>query len=174
MTNDILWRQFASAIGMLERAIHACPDELWSDPSRPPEWKDDDVVGFWYVVYHTLFWLDCYLTGSREGFAPPEPFNLDEFDPAGTLPERAYSKAELLDYLDHGREKCRVTIAALTAEKAARLCEFPWVRLSFGELLLDNMRHVQHHTAQLNLILRQNVQAAPGWIATTNRPLTPE
>jgi len=37
--------------------------------------------------------------------------------------------------------------------------------LSFAELLLYNMRHVQHHAAQLNLILRQKVDSAPGWVA---------
>ena len=32
---------------------------------------------FWYVVYHALFWLDLYLSGAVEGFAPPAPFTLD-------------------------------------------------------------------------------------------------
>jgi len=27
------------------------------------------------------------------------------------------------------------------------------------------MRHVQHHAAQLNLILRQQIDSAPGWVA---------
>jgi len=35
------------------------------------------------------------------------------------------------------------------------------------ELLLYNMRHVQHHAAQLNLMLRQAVDSAPGWVAKT-------
>ena len=26
---------------------------------------------FWFIAYHTLFWLDLFLTGSSEGFAPP-------------------------------------------------------------------------------------------------------
>jgi len=32
------------------------------------------------------------------------------------------------------------------------------------EILLYNMRHVQHHTAQLNLLLRQEINEAPEWI----------
>ena len=40
------------------------------------------------------------------------------------------------------------------------------------ELLLYNMRHVQHHTAQLNLILRQVTNsAAPGWVGKAQLPL---
>lgn len=145
---------------MLENALLACPDELWSDRSRRPE--------FWYVVYHTLFFLDLYLSGSIEGFAPPAPYTLDEMDPAGLLPERVYTKDEMQTYLEHGREKCRAAIEALTDEKVRARCVFSWGKeMSFGELLLDNMRHVQHHAAQLNLILRQVTDSAPGWVATT-------
>ena len=83
--NTILWGQFGAAIDMLENAIMACPDGLWSDPSTP------GVAGFWYVAYHTLFFLDLQLSGTVEGFAqgfaPPAPFDLRELDPAGLLPE---------------------------------------------------------------------------------------
>lgn len=72
---------------MLENAVVACPDELWSDRSRQPE--------FWYVAYHTLFWLDFYFSEPLEEFAPPAPFTLEELDPAGVIPERPYTKAEI-------------------------------------------------------------------------------
>lgn len=152
-----LWQQLGAAIDMLENAMAACPDELWSDRSQRPE--------LWYVVYHTLFFLDLYLSGSVEGFAPPEPFTLDELDPAGVLPERPYTKEELHAYLVHGREKCRATIEDLTDEKARRICKFDWIELSGAEILLYNLRHVQHHAAQLNLILRQTIDSAPRWVA---------
>jgi hypothetical protein len=151
---------------MLENALVACPDELWSDRSQRPE--------FWYVAFHTLFFLDYYLSDSFEGFAPPAPFTLDELDPRGLLPERPYTKAELQTYLEHGRKKCQETIAALTDEQARRRCVFPWGEVSGAELLLDNMRHVQHHAAQLNLILRQKTDSAPRWVATAKRKLSGE
>jgi hypothetical protein len=39
--------------------------------------------------------------------------------------------------------------------------------MSVFELLLYNLRHVQHHAAQLNLILRQQVDAAASWVGRT-------
>src|SRR4051794_21539487 len=102
---SILWQQFGAAIDMLENALRACPEEIWGDRAGRPQ--------YWYVVYHTLFFLDLYLSGSVEGFAPPAPFTLDEMDPAGVLPERVYRKDELQSYLEHGREKCRGVIDAL-------------------------------------------------------------
>ena len=89
-----LWQQFGAAIDMLDNAVTACPDELW----RVRLWDDAELpesAAFWYIVYHTLFWLDLYLSGAVEGFAPPAPFTLDELDPAGLLPDRPYTRDEL-------------------------------------------------------------------------------
>ena len=160
----IIWQQFGAAIDMLDNALRACPDQLWRDrlwnnPSERPEYSQ-----FWYIAYHALFWLDFYLSGSVEGFAPPAPFTLDELDPAGLLPERPYAKDELQAYLDHGRKKCQATLEALTDEKARQRCGFAWGEVSFAELLLYNMRHVQEHAAQLSLFLGQKVGSAPGWV----------
>jgi hypothetical protein len=155
----ILWQQFGAAIDMLDNALLACPDELWGDRSEKPE--------FWYVVFHTLFFLDLYLSGSSEGFAPPAPFTMDELDPAGVLPERVYPKDELHPYLKHCRQKCRATIEALTDERAvqvARFWDWNW-EISFLELLLYNMRHVQEHSAQLSLILGQKIGWEAPWVS---------
>ena len=173
MWNTILWGQFGAAIDMLENAITACPDELWSDPSRRPEWRDNDVVGFWYVAYHTLFFLDLQFWDSTEEFTPPAPFDRRELDPEGLLPERPYTKEELRSYLQHCREKARAAIAALTEERVRRPCRWGSFDLSYGELLLSGMRHVQHHAAQLNLLLRQNTGSAPRWVKRTECELIP-
>jgi hypothetical protein len=159
----ITWRQFGAAIDMLENTLVACPDQLWGDRSRRPE--------FWYVTFHTLFFLDFYLSDSAAGFAPPAPFTLDELDPAGLLPERVYSKDELRRYLEHGRRKCRQTIAGLSDERARQRCGFDRRAMTVAELLLYNLRHVQHHAAQLSLILRQTVDAAPGWVERSHSGL---
>ncbi len=159
-----LWQQFGAAIDMLGNAVAACPDDLW----RVRLWDDAErpaAAEFWYIVYHTLFWLDLYLSGAVEGFAPPAPFTLDELDPAGVLPDWVIERDELQTYLEHCRRKCRATIEALTDKQATRRCKLPWGEVSFAGLLLDNMRHVQEHTAQLNLILGQKIGWSPRWVA---------
>jgi DinB superfamily len=155
----IVWGQFGAAIDMLENAIRACPDQLWSDRDRQPE--------FWYIAYHTLFYLDLYLGDATDGFVPPAPFTLSEIDPAGLLPDRVYEKHELLAYLEHGRAKARTRIAAISGEAAHERCHYRWVELTRLESLFYNMRHVQHHAAQLNLLLRQSTNSAPGWVTRT-------
>ena len=162
---SVLWSQFGATIDMFDNALLACPDELWharlsNDRSMPPEFSE-----FWYVAYHTLFWLDLYLSGAVEGFTPPAPFTLGELDPAGVLPPRPYSKDELRAYLHYNRAKCQTTIENLTDDTAHRLHKFPWGEVNFVELLLYNLRHVQEHGAQLSLVLGQQMGWASRWVA---------
>ena len=117
---------------------------------------------FWYLGYHTLFWLDLYLTGAEEGFDPPPPFDLIEMEEGETLP-RVYTRAELLSFLELCRQRCRETINAMSSEQAHRLCRFSWAELPFAELQLYNLRHVQEHGAQLRLVLGQQTGQPTRW-----------
>jgi hypothetical protein len=154
-----VWQQFGAAIDMLDNAVRACPDQLWTaalwnTPNEKPEYSQ-----FWFLAYHTLYWLDLYLSGSAEGFAPPAPFK------RRGLPETPYTKDELRVYLAHGRKKCQETIEALTDDKARQRCKFIWGEASFLELQIYNMRHVQEHAAQLSLLLGQRDVEASDWVA---------
>ena len=174
----ILWKQFGAAIDMLDNALVACPDTLW----RQPVWQDSSAPSgraeFWYVAYHTLFWLDLYLFGTEEGFAPPAPYALVEQDDAsGPIPDETYSKEQVRTYLAYCRDKCRSTIEMMTDERARQPVSFGWVEdgevISYYELQLYNMRHVQEHAAQLNLLLGRNGIAGEqiDWVARTRDDL---
>jgi hypothetical protein len=161
---EMLWRQFGATIEMLDNALRDCPDELWEQRMWADPYLDGSFTRFWYVSYHTLFWLDYYLSGDDADFRPPEPFTLGETEP-GVLPPRTYTRAELLGYLAHCREKCQETLGDLTGEQADRTCTFPWGSLLFAELLLDNLRHVQEHGAQLRMFLGQQAGMRARWVA---------
>jgi hypothetical protein len=165
--NEMLWRQFSAAIDMLSDALRDCPDELWEKrlwEDQPDQWVAAGFSSFWYLGYHTLFWLDLYLTGAEEGFAPPVPFDLVEMEPGEVLP-RAYTCEELLRYLEHCRRRCQETIGAMSNEQAKRLCQFPWGELLFAELQLYNLRHVQEHGAQLRMFLGQQAGRSTSWVS---------
>ncbi|HEY3342609.1 MAG TPA: DinB family protein [Anaerolineae bacterium] len=169
INHEMLWRQFGAAIDMVGDALRNCPDELWEKnlwEDQPDQWVAAGFSAFWYLGYHTLFWLDLYLTGAEEGFAPPAPFDLVEMEPNETLP-RTYTREELLGYLEYCRRKCQQTIGALTNEQAYRLCRFPWGELPFAELLLYTLRHVQEHGAQLHMFLGQQARKPAGWVSRT-------
>ena len=162
-----LWSQFGAAIDMLRNAIEKCPDDLWNSNRK-----------FFYMSYHTLVFLDYYLTIPPKNFASPLPFTLIDHEkiPADAIddvmPNRFYTKPEILEYLDYGREKCRSLISGLTEPKLNdRFVEdVDQGKMDYPvlEILLYNMRHVQHHAAQLNLLLRENMIDAPRWVGRTN------
>jgi hypothetical protein len=153
-----IWQQFGAAIDTLDDALTLCPDRLWSAAL----WSDSEDARygqFWYIAYHTLSWLDLFLTGSSEGFAPPAPFV------RGVLPEKPYTKNDILKYLKECRQKAKAAIEALTDEKAYRVCTFNWMEPTFVELQFYSMRHIQEHAAQLNLFLGQNGVSGQDWVA---------
>ena len=163
--HEMLWRQFRVTIDMFGDVLRDCPDELWEKrlwDDHPDQWVAAGFSAFWYLGYHTLFWLDLYLTGAEEGFVPPAPFDLVEMEADEDLP-RTYTRAELLDYLDYCRRRCQETIGALSTEQAYRLCRFPWGELPFAELQLYNLRHVQEHGAQLRMFLGQQAGKSAEW-----------
>jgi hypothetical protein len=154
-----IWGQMGAAIDMLENAIVACPEDLWREPTRG--------YPFWGLAHHTLFWLDLYLSGAVEGFAPPPPFGLDELESSGLLPPRVYTKEEVLGHLEHCRRKGRVALEGMSAEAARRICRFRSWEMPYAELQIYNLRHVQHGAAQMNYVLRQRLDSAPRWVGRT-------
>lgn len=158
ITRDMLWHQFAAAIDMLGDGLQDCPAALWEQPLWPDQadqWVAQGFSRFWYVGYHTLFWLDLYLTGSEDGFRPPAPFDLVEMQAGETLP-RTYARDELLHYWAVCRERTEAVIQALTPDDAQRPCAFPWGTVPYGELLLYTLRHVQEHAAHLQMAIGQH------------------
>lgn len=148
---------------MLENAIERCPPGVWGDAMHPQE--------FWYIAYHTLFWTDFYFSDCPEAdFQPPAPFTKSEFE-VGTPPRRAYGKAELLAYLAHVWDRSRQFISELAPPRRHDRFAGEHHDVSVLEITLYNTRHVQHHAAQLNLILRQRTDDAPKWHSRTARPL---
>ena len=167
---ESLWKQFGASIDMLKNAILLFPEESWNANNN-----------FFYNAYHCLVFLDYYLTfPAPKNFSPPLPFTITAEDkiPTGCIddlvPDKIYSKQELLDYLDACREKCHQVIAGLTEENI----HDRWIEqeehgrnYAVPELLLYNMRHVQHHAAQLNMLLRQGINDAPHWVSRAKEEL---
>ncbi|MFT3844653.1 MAG: DinB family protein [Lacibacter sp.] len=168
LIKESLWKQSGASMDMLKHAIELFPED-----------DGDFYKKLFYNAYHCLLFLDYYLCFPPESFVSPLPFTIaaPTDDKGGAvddlIPDRIYTKQELLDYLQQSREKCRLLIAGLTEEAI----HTRWIEKGSGrnfgitELLLYNMRHVQHHAAQLNLLLRQNLNKAPWWVSSAEDPL---
>ena len=143
---QILVGQFEASLAMLNQCIAACPEEHW-----------EGKIGngsFRWVAYHTLFFVDLYLSASEEAFELRELHQRggDEREPVAAA---GLSKDDTLAYVAICRQKMLDAIAAETAESLAGPSGFSWRKFSRGELHIYNLRHVQHHTGQLSAYLRR-------------------
>ncbi len=152
---DAIKQQFGAAIDSLNAAIQKFPDAAWTTGER---WHQP-----WYVAFHTIFWLDLYLSESSD-YEPPPPFTRGELE-AGVFPERPYTKGVLLGWLSQCRQTLATRLASVaTDEGAQRRCHLHWGDMAAGELLLYNLRHTQHHAAQLNVLTRQAGAEPAPWV----------
>lgn len=164
----VLWNQFGASIDMLKNIIQLWPDQYWNLNNK-----------VYYLCYHTFLFLDYYLTMPPTNYTPPLAFTIispDKVPPYAVddlLPARLYSKNELLDSLQACRQKCKQVIFDLTEKNL----EQQWIdhpddiaggvtlKYSVLEILLYNLKHIQHHTGQLNLLLREETGQAAAWIS---------
>jgi hypothetical protein len=151
---EILWNQFGASIDMLISTITNCPNDYFETNTR-----------FYYITFHTTLFLDYYLTIPPTEFKPllvctSKPIEELPKEAIGDMiPDKIYTKQEVIDYLKKSREKCKNLIYSITEKTENRRfyegdgsndMDYPII-----EILIYNLRHTQHHTGQLNLLLRQ-------------------
>jgi hypothetical protein len=78
-------------------------------------------------------------------------------------PVRLYEKAWIKIYLQFCRKKAVDVAHAETAESLASPAGFPRQSFSRAELHVHNIRHIQHHAAQLSMRLRIDSQQDVPW-----------
>ena len=150
-------RNFDDALRLLDGALSDCPGELWEtdlwDDAPTGPGPHGGLVGSapWFLGYHALTCLDYDLTGDFERWEPPKPFD----DNTWSFPNRAFTQAELLGYVDYCRERVRQTLDALTEDAAAR--PLPRTHRYRGTLHAVNVGsiplHVVEHAAQIRQFL---------------------
>ena len=156
---DIIIRQYEAALCMLNQCVEPCPDKVWN--------KSVVNLTFNQAVFHALFFTDLYL-GADIACQREQPFHkehaatfadYEELQPRQQV--RSYSKAFITQYMAHVRSK-----AGETEESLQVLMDFNWVKVERGELHVYNIRHIQHHAAQLGLKLRMESGEGIGWVGS--------
>jgi hypothetical protein len=161
---EILSHQFEASLAMLNLAIARCPENLWNQPVA--NWK------FCQAAFHVLFFADAYLQPSDDEEAfKRQPFHLEnadvfrdyeEFQPRP--PVLLYEKPWVQKYLQQVRSKAQQAITGEGADVLAARCRFEWRKCTRAELHIYNIRHIQHHAAQLALRLRLDTGMDIQWV----------
>lgn len=141
--------QYRAALETLEQCIGMCDEDTWSAP------HPDTAVN--QVVFHTLFFADLYLGFGESGFRD-QPFHRDNpqlFQDYEDFEDRVqrnfYSREGCRAYLEYCYSKVNTTLEGEDAAVLSGDCGFPYRKLTRIELHIYNIRHIQHHAAQLGL-----------------------
>ncbi len=161
---ELIAHQLEAALCTLNACLEQCPEAAWNAPVGNHQ--------FCQVAFHTLFYTDYYLGPNDESFRR-QPFHrnharffgdYEEFE--DHPPTSLYDKASIKTYLQHCRTKASATIAAETAQTLMGPSGFDRRTFSRAELHVYNIRHIQHHAAQLSLRLRLDAEQAIPWIGS--------
>jgi hypothetical protein len=161
---------FEEALRLMEAALTDCPEDLWETDL----WEDEAPTGPtpqgglhgsapWFLAYHALLTLDYDLNAEFEPWEPPRPFDENTY----AFPNRVFTKAELLGYIDYCRARVRATLDALTEDVAARLlpAAHRYHGTPYGVIVGRMPLHVLEHASQIRQFLTAagvTVQPMPG------------
>jgi hypothetical protein len=158
---EIIKKQMMAALATLNQCIENCSDVEWEKPHG-------DAV-FSQVLFHTLFYLDYYLSSKHE-------FKLQQFHKENVSifreyeefeykkAEQIYTRGEIRTYFNFCYKRIDEYFAKL--EDNDLLAESGHNKMKNMELLIYGIRHIQHHAAQLGLRIQQVTGKELDWVSS--------
>ena len=131
-----------------------------SAASAAEEWlSTNHKNAFWQVSYHALFFAHLYLQHDEAAFRLWEQHRGEGDGIAG----EPYTQAQVLEYLGFCDRMIDDAVDVLDLDSTE--CGFSWYRMSKLEHQFVNIRHIQHHAAQLIDRVRSAADVGIRWVA---------
>lgn len=162
----ILTGQFEAVLAMMKLRIEACPDKYWEGKISEATFRQD--------AYHALFFFYYYLSSHEDKFVMTELHKKggDEREP---VISQGLSKDDTLEFIKLCHKRIHESLSQETEESLEGNSGFPSIfrkyPLTRAELHIYNIRHLQHHMAQLSIYLRKisdenNLSLELPWVGT--------
>ena len=97
----VLTGQFEASLCMLNECVRKCPQEHWEGKIANDTFRQ--------VAYHTLFFVDLYLSPNEAAFTLRDLHHRGGDERLSTVPSTGLTKEETLDYLALCRQKALET-----------------------------------------------------------------
>lgn len=149
----VLRRQLEPTLQMLEHLIAACPDDFWMDARQK----------YWRHVFHATtsmkFW---FRQQSDEEFTIPN-FGKDIVEDLDKECTDYPTKEEMQKYMKEILSMAYAFMDDLTDEKLLAPCVL-FEEITKTDVILMQIRHVQHHIGYCNSILNSKGLEAVHWV----------
>jgi hypothetical protein len=164
---ESLGRNVAEALDLLEAAVRDCTDALWESsmwtvPARDTAKDPNALVQRhstpWGIAWHALEVLDYDLTSEFAPWSPPPPFTGKAHWRDLPMLPAAWSRSDMLGYVDYCRQRVRDTLIGMTDEKAAS--PLPAAHRYHGQPFAWILTRIPGHTIEHASQIRQFITAA--------------
>ncbi len=166
---NILHSQYRASLGMFSDVLKRIPEDLWNTN----EYSNPN----WQIIYHTLWATKFYLAkdsdyhvsfkGAIEG-GESLGGTRDWENPTNAVKSGAFAKKEdLISFLNEIITNLHYSIEELPFEDYSGFDWYPYTRF---ELHINNIRHIQHHTAQMIERLKAKGISGLNWWIDQNEP----
>lgn len=166
---NILASQYKASLGILRNALDKVPEDQWNN--------EDYNNPNWQLAYHVLWATKLYLGPNPESYIPFENAiegaeslgGKQDWENAedGVKIEGFHTKEDLFFFIDNIETTLQSAIEALPLDDDSGFEWYPYSRL---ELHINNIRHIQHHTAEIIERLKAKGITGFPWWADQNPP----
>jgi hypothetical protein len=155
-----LRNQMLAAMSVLNQCINNCPNDEWNESHNDSP--------FCQVLWHVLFYADLYLSRDISEFRS-QVFHIeyknifkDYEELEWKKPENIYTRDEIILYYDFCRNKVKEYFIKINESDLDKKSNYK--NMTMIEALIEIIRHIQHHAAQLGLRVQQITGKELEWI----------
>jgi hypothetical protein len=151
--------QYEIALTMLKGVVEETDEDIWLHTDEVKE-----AAG--HIAYHVVYYTNIYCSPSEEAVKRWEKQSNEGHVLGPTpwppherfVPTQSYTKADIIEFIDFVLGVIPGYLEHLEPEEP---CWPHWYKLNQFEFHLNNLRHIQHHMAQL---IERNGGSSVGWI----------
>jgi hypothetical protein len=150
----ILRRQFDPSFRMLTDVLDACPEFLWTEPAAPNP--------FWQQVMHALIGVQFWFREAEEKIIIPD-FGQGPIPDLDQSPSFSVSKDAVREYRSIVAKRVDAFFASLDDQRLTTLSSI-YDKCTYADLILMQIRHIQHHVGYCNSILHGSNAKTAKWL----------
>lgn len=149
----VLRRLFDPTVEMLKNLIEVCPDDFWMDTKH----------NYWKQIFHATTSMKFWFRQKKdEAFEIPD-FDKDVKEDLDLECSDYPTKEEMTKYLEDILIMAQHFFDELTDDRLLEPCVL-YEEITKADVILMQIRHVQHHVGYCNSLLSSNQLTAAKWI----------
>ncbi|MGD0036234.1 MAG: DinB family protein [Bacteroidota bacterium] len=156
-------RQLGATFKMLEYTIDKANETTWT--------ARINNMPFWQICYHVLWFTDFYFHANQATFQP-QSFDMEGIHNYWIKPDsqmienqkHPISKSNMKAYCKYVRQRANQFIQNINVTYFTTPSPFEWHGFPKIDLVDYNLRNLQHHIGQLDIVLRREQNIGNPWI----------